>query len=323
MTLLRLANLTSYVDGPSESYTILAPLDDPTLASLSCLQSHTDCPPDQAHAQSLELREKMQLHLVPGALRLDSLRDGMLISTELRPHSLHRQPQVLKVGLRRSVEFPNVPGRWSTQSVYTPTTVQGAWSEITFGGHPVVSAPIEVDGSIIYLLSSFLSDPEDVVQTALTNLDLSTFIASLISTSISKELRAANGITLFAPTNAAFEQLGLVMKYLLLPDARAELRDVLRFHTLTEVVYLDELRAIGKEGRRARTIQGDHLVLSGSNGTVSVGVEVDRVGKVNGEGRDARVWMEESDLITSNGFVSPPLSRDNLDIEVPLLFLKE
>jgi uncharacterized surface protein with fasciclin (FAS1) repeats len=79
--------------------------------------------------------------------------------------------------------------------------------------------------------------PEDVIQTAVSNLELSTFVASLFAAGLDKLVRRKSGVTYFAPTNQAFKDLGLVSRHLLGSEGKDDLRKILKYYALDELVY--------------------------------------------------------------------------------------
>lgn len=166
---------------------------------------------------------------------------------------------------------------------------------------PLHYSSVEVGDSIIYLLSSVLEPPTSVITTAVSDLRLSTFVASIYAASLDKVFSSAPGITYLVPENNAFTQLGLVMSYLLLPIAREELQSVLRYHALDEIVYLDEF-PIGGGSRRYPTLDGAEIYLersTSSNSTLTIHGPTIGGSPVNGETRDAR--LIEGDILTSTG----------------------
>ncbi|CDZ96726.1 Fasciclin and related adhesion glycoproteins [Phaffia rhodozyma] len=315
VSLLRLSNLTSYINSTtraSPAYTILAPLDPETFSSLTCLHMNTpECSASLEHTQSLEFRNRLKFHILHGRQELGDLKDGMLIETVFASEAMGGRNQVIKVGVRKGLE--DVQGKIAqaggSKSIWVDSSNndgsdnnnhQGGWSEVTFSGVPVEPKPIESpsDQSLIYLLppGSVIEPPEDIIQTALTDLSLSVFIGALISTSLSHDLKSyADGLTILAPRNVAFEQLGLVIKYLLLPEAKAELKDVLGFHVLKDVVYLEDAKRWDGQGKKRETWTGEELEIRARNGSIAVG---------SGEqGGKAEIILDESDMIISNGVI--------------------
>lgn len=73
------------------------------------------------------------------------------------------------------------------------------------------------------------------------DLDFSTFIATLYVSEVVDEIKNTPGLTLFVPTNEAFQNLGLITKYLLHPSAKTQLQTVLRYHAARSLLYYEEM----------------------------------------------------------------------------------
>jgi uncharacterized surface protein with fasciclin (FAS1) repeats len=169
------------------------------------------------------------------------------------------------------------------------------------------SRTVVVGDSIIYLISSVLYPPTSVVTEAVSDLRLSTFVASVYAASLDKVLARQPAVTYLVPDNTAFTSLGLVMSYLLLPVARAELRSLIRYHAIDEIVYLDDF-PVGRSTRYPTLDDGGEIYVDrddSHNGSSSSSVTVHgpTVGGVasNGETRDARIV--EGDILTSTGVI--------------------
>jgi uncharacterized surface protein with fasciclin (FAS1) repeats len=222
------------------------------------------------------LLELMRYHVAPSKLTPAKLSDGMLIETELRDAKLKDARQRLAVA---------VAERKGSESAH-----QGN-GDVAFGDANVIAEPVEVGGSVIYLISQLLSPPLNPIQTAVSSLSLSTFVATVFSAELDKAIKSAPGISYLVPHNDAFEALGLAMPYLLLPreESRAELRSVVEYHALDRIVYLADF---AKGSTRYPTLEGSSIWAGRSeNGTIEV-----RRGL---EGRNARVLR--GDLLTSTG----------------------
>lgn len=100
---------------------------------------------------------------------------------------------------------------------------------------------METGNSIVYLISTLLEPPSDVIQTAVSDLSLSTFVASTFAAGLDKFVKRSPSKTYLAPQNKAFEELGLVMSYLVLPDAKPDLKKLIRYHMVDEVKYLGDI----------------------------------------------------------------------------------
>ena len=162
--------------------------------------------------------------------------------------------------------------------------------------------------SVIYLINKVIMPPDDVLQTAVSNLQLSTFIAAVYAADLDQFVKHSPGTTFFIPRNRAFNSLGLAMNYLLLPEGKDELRKVLKYHAIQQVLYSPD----SEVGRQVyKTLEGGDIVLrktKGKNSTLFLqspskweGHDSGESLPANGEIRPASVI--ESDSLTSNGVI--------------------
>jgi solute carrier family 25 carnitine/acylcarnitine transporter 20/29 len=155
---------------------------------------------------------------------------------------------------------------------------------------------VTVGKTVIYFVSQVLEPPEQVFQVALSDLRLSTWVASIYASGMDRRLGRAPGVTFLAPTNEAFNYLGLARNYLLLPAAKAEAEAVVKYHALDEVVYLDDF---GRGSRRYPTLEGTEMYIERtSNATTLHGPTIGGF-PLNGDVRDGRVLS--GDTLTSTG----------------------
>lgn len=163
---------------------------------------------------------------------------------------------------------------------------------------------MEAGRSIIYLLSSLLSPPDDVLQTAVSDLQLSTFVAAVYAAELDRAVKKTPGVTYLMPRNRAFNSLGLVMKYLLLPEGKDELRKVVRYHAIDGIVYSADAHTT----TNYKTLEGGEITLRPTNGTLYVSSPDHWVGRdshdtlpSNGELRPANIIQK--DMLTSTGAI--------------------
>ncbi|KAK4683657.1 hypothetical protein P7C73_g6577, partial [Tremellales sp. Uapishka_1] len=285
VALLRSANLSNtYVGGTDDDkpWTILAPTDD-VLDTVSKWDGTgapltpnfwMDDEPGYFEDEDLDSEEALvirrpstpvpdvsplaallQYHILPFKLSPDAIKDGMLLPTELRPKTLSGQPQMIKVEVSER---------------YNPAVEWIDAGEIKFGATTVLASPVNAGQSIIYLISNLLSPPLDVLQTAISDLRSSTFIAAVYSADLEKLVKKSPGVTWLIPRNKAFGDLGLVLKYLLLSDraSKDDLRKVLKYHALEDVVYEEDFRS---GDTTYRTLEGSDIVLERIKGTKGYG----------------------------------------------------
>jgi uncharacterized surface protein with fasciclin (FAS1) repeats len=122
-------------------------------------------------------------------------------------------------------------------------------------------------------VSSLLEPPIDVVQTAVSDLGLSTFIASTFAASLNKFVQRAPAMTYFIPTNKAFGKMGLTMNYLLTPEGKDDLRKLVRYHAVEGIHYTAD---ISQDETAYKTSAGGSLMIRrnvthNNNGTSTPG----------------------------------------------------
>lgn len=258
------------------------------------------------------LREILQYHIVSGKWTTEDLEDGMLVGTELRGENLKgaRQRLAVSVHVAESYRKPAwgesvAPGRkpgvvgFGGASVVADPGSSGFVSAFEGDADIFLPSVVEVGNSIIYLIGSVLQPPASVVTTAVSDLRLSTFVASVYAASLDRFLSTAPAVTYLIPNNRAFASLGLCMSYLLLPSSRAELRSVLRYHAIDEIAYLDDFPIGGS--RRYPTLAGAEIYVERTNSSSSIAIHGPTIGGLpaNGETRDAK--LIEGDLLTATG----------------------
>lgn len=219
------------------------------------------------------LVEILKYHIAPDQIKSSNLTAGMLIETEL-------QDQKLKNARQKIIA-----------DVQSPDDNKSGESEIGFGDAYVVASPILVGPSIIYLISQMLAPPSNALQIAVSSLSLSTFVAAVFSAELDRGIKETPAITYLVPHNDAFASLGLAMQYLLLDQMRSrnDLRSVIEYHAIDEIVYMKDFTSSSKE---YPTLEGSPIWAERvDNKTVAI-----RRGTT---GRDAKII--KSDLLTSTG----------------------
>lgn len=295
VSLLRSANLSSTYIGEKkdheEAYTILAPTDE----VLDIMDKWGNPYPAALQQRAFEdvspIAALLQYHILPGRLSPKDIHDGMLVGTELRTSALKGDRQRLKVDVSDRLDRTN----WENIG-------QG---EIRFGGATVLGKPVRSGKSIIYLVSSLLSPPDDVLQTAVSDLQLSTFIASVYAANLERTVKRTPAVTYFIPRNKAFASMGLSMKYLLLPEGKDELRKVIRYHAVEGIVYSSDVES----GRtKYKTLSGGELIVTQTNGSLAISSPTKWEGHDSGEGLPANGELRPAhvtsvDALTSTGVI--------------------
>ncbi|KAE8233514.1 hypothetical protein CF326_g1452 [Tilletia indica] len=241
------ASTSLRTEDENESFTFVVPRDD--LLDASIMR-------DSLPRDMKKLRELLRYHIAPGALLPQKLSDGMLVGTELRDWRLKDGRQRLTVSVGEE-----------------DATLHKGNGDVSFGGVNVVSDPVTVGPSLIYLTPAFLTPPTNPIQTAVSSLELSTFVAAVFSAHLDGGLKRAPAVTYLIPSNSAFENLGLVMPYLLSGNKpelgkslntldgsggdpvtpRDELRSLVEFHAIDSIVYLQDFPSPSKANKSARS----------------------------------------------------------------------
>lgn len=257
-----------------------------------------------------KLRDLLKYHIIPGLVQPQNLSESGLVPTELRGWRLKE-------------------GRQRILTTITPAGGRGGKKtspdadddpDITFNGANVVSAPVYVGhdaedkdhseaSAVIYLISRLLTPPDHPIQTAVSSsLTLSTFVAAVFSTELDAHIKRAPGITYLIPNNDAFEALGLIMSYLLLPgsQSKSELRRLIEYHAVDQIVYIEDFDAGQK---RYPTLEGPSI-WAGRDVNNSNAIVVRREAATDAEGnalidaasgRPAKI--RSKDLLTSTGVI--------------------
>jgi uncharacterized surface protein with fasciclin (FAS1) repeats len=193
-------NLSIYLDNENDVITMLAP--DEMEDSL---------------VPGYKMQDWLKYHIIQGCYPPEDLKQHQLLLTKSHDEMGPKEHQRIKV----HIDDP---------SLDKPS--------IQFGKISVLGDPVHVnDKLVIYRISHSLYLPRGPMRQLPTNRELSTFVASVYGTGIDEKIKRAHGITLFAPTNAAFDQLGLIGKFLLQPEAKQKLADMLTYHAVRRLFY--------------------------------------------------------------------------------------
>ncbi|KIK70825.1 hypothetical protein GYMLUDRAFT_149538 [Collybiopsis luxurians FD-317 M1] len=268
VSMIHQSDLTFLINDTDAQFTILAPGDD-----VLSIQSGEELPAPGSE----EMKKLLRYHFIPGKWSPEKLRSGMLIETALQEPGLGGGRQVLRV------------------EVGDQKQKEDAWKTLRFGGAKVLREPVKVDNTLIYFISKPVVPPTDAIETVLPMLDLSIFIASLLSTSVGEKIRNSANTALLIPHNAAFERLGLlVSEYLLSASSKADLEKVLLHHALNTVQYA-EMLANGTQ-RTFPTLDGSDLsIFRQKNGTLFV--------SASGGWAGMKAQLYTQDILTQTGVV--------------------
>ena len=275
VSLLRLANLSeTYTARHSDrSYTFLAPTDDVLDRMEKWETRHWDIVAGVAERSAVSapdahildaLKEQILYHILPGKLMVRNLTDGALLETELLASGLAGGRQRIKVDVGPHEGGPDATSIGDIKIGDGVLTAEPRESHLWSGeiiAHLLARFSVEIGNSIVYLINTLLEPPSDLIQTAVSDLSLSTFVASTFAAGLDKFVKRASSKTYLAPQNKAFEELGLLMNYLLLPDAKSDLKKLMRYHIVDEVSYLHDF-LVGNGS--LQTVEGEKVYWSRS-----------------------------------------------------------
>ncbi|CAO3699059.1 unnamed protein product [Rhizopus stolonifer] len=185
-------------------------------------------------------KDWLKYHLLNGAWSSQELYNNQLLSTLLFSSQLKNLSQLLDVHFDQGIQF---------------------------GQSKMVGNEMTMNGNKIYRITQPLTLPRDILSTLITDLDLSSFLAALSITHVLDDIQSTSGITLFVPTNEAFESLGLLRRYLFHPLGHQDLALALKQHTVLTLLYRQDL--LGKF--RVPTLAGPWVTIQGNSQKIKLG----------------------------------------------------
>merc|ERR1712176_933469 len=204
-----------------------------------------------------QLQDVILYHTVGGAILSSDLSDGLVAAT------LNYQANTLSINL-------------------DPPRVNGG-SKILIGAGLV---DLKADNGVVHGVDTVLTPPSisnNIVDTAVGNDNLSTLVSAVVAAELVDALSGEGPLTVFAPTNDAFNKLPAgVLDSLLLPANIDQLKDVLLYH----VVAANALSSSLVNGV-IKTLNGDNVKIAVTGSGVMV--------------NDADVIL--ANVIASNGVV--------------------
>ncbi|KAI8980550.1 FAS1 domain-containing protein [Pilobolus umbonatus] len=249
----------------------LGEIIDQLTANYTFLAPHNEAIPTNS---SLFSKSWIRYHVINGSWTPDQLYDGMLLETESKPTSMNGAHQRLPVSIENGQKI---------------TTMS---KSIHFDRARVTGDPINIFDSVIYQITEPLSLPGDILHELVLDLDLSTFIATLYVSEVADEIKATPGLTLFVPTNEAFQNMGLVAKYLVHPTAKEHLQTVLRYHASQTLLYHNDMRT-----------NITYSLTTLANSTLTVYPENTEGKVLVGRPGDSDALIIEFDTLVSNGVI--------------------
>ncbi|EMC98441.1 hypothetical protein BAUCODRAFT_32482 [Baudoinia panamericana UAMH 10762] len=187
----------------------------------------------------------LSYHVVPGRIYASNIS-----STPSFPHTNLTNPM-----------FSNVTGGQVVEA-----RLQGTSAQIISGmkmTSNVTQANLNFTGGVVHVISSVLSLPSNYETTAQTA-NLTALLGATNALNLTSMLNNAHGLTIFAPSNNAFQSIGSVVGNL----TTAQASMILGYHVVNgTAAYSSNLR----NGSTLPTLAGRNLTVTISNGTVFVG----------------------------------------------------
>ncbi|MFT6815741.1 MAG: transforming growth factor-beta-induced protein [Sphingobacteriales bacterium] len=242
VTLLKFAELQNVL-ATSGPFTIIAP----TNSAFDKLPSNTMKVLSQASAKD-QLTGILKYHVIPGSLSTSDLKDGDVLKT-INGETI----SVKKFG--KKLYFNN--SLVSESDAFCSNGVVHFVNDVQL-------PPLSTKGTIVG--GAAMSPAKNVMENVRKAPNLSTLVTALEAVNMDGGLEAVGPITVFAPTNSGFEQLGDKVTQLLTPEGQTELRQVLSYHVVSGKFTINEL----KNGAKLKTVNGQKLVVSKKDGNVYI-----------------------------------------------------
>jgi transforming growth factor-beta-induced protein len=145
----------------------------------------------------------------------------------------------------------------------------------------IVKTDIAASNGVIHVLDAVLaSPPKDIVETATAAGSFKTLVAAVGAAGLSETLKGKGPFTVFAPTDAAFAKLPAgTVDNLLLPENKAQLVDVLKYHVVAgkvrsdKVVGLTSTMTLLPSSSVMVKVEGGSVFLNGSTKVTAVDVD--------------------------------------------------
>merc|ERR1711990_1387918 len=129
----------------------------------------------------------------------------------------------------------------------------------------VTTADVDASNGVVHIIDSVLIPPamqaeitasQNIVQLASATADLSTLVAAVKAGGLVDTLSGTGPFTVFAPTNEAFAKLPKgTLDFLLKPENKAKLVDILTYHVASGSVHAADL----KNGEKIKTVEGKQV----------------------------------------------------------------
>ena len=121
--------------------------------------------------------------------------------------------------------------------------------------------------SLLALTAQAQGDPKDIVDIAVASKDHTTLVTAVKAADYVTSLKNPGPLTVFAPTNAAFEKLPKgTLEELLKPEKKGDLEKLLQYHVTPSVYEVKWL----KDGQKLGQANGGKVIIGVKNGKVTV-----------------------------------------------------
>lgn len=166
---------------------------------------------------------------------------------------------------------------------------------LAFAAVPASSARMQAEGTVM-VGGAPMYPSKNIIQNAVNSKDHTTLVAAVKAAGLVDTLQGPGPFTVFAPTNAAFDQLppGTVAN-LLKPEDKAALVKVLTYHVVPgRLTAADLMRMVrdGKGSAQLKTVQGEALTVTQNGNKLFVS------GAQGGRGE-----ITVPDVLQSNGVI--------------------
>ena len=110
-------------------------------------------------------------------------------------------------------------------------------------------------------------DPENIVSIAIASKDHTTLVAALKAADYVKSVANPGPLTVFAPTNAAFDKLPAgTVAGLLEPSKQSDLKEIIKYHATTSVYQAPQL----VDGMQLAMANGKKVTIRVDGGTIRI-----------------------------------------------------
>ncbi|CAG8558941.1 2905_t:CDS:2, partial [Dentiscutata erythropus] len=232
--------LNHYIEDLKTPYTILAPHDD-----------YYD-----NHIFASLGTDALKYHILNGTYKIHDFYDKMLVPTELITEELRNKSQRITV---------------TVKSTWAKNETEKSDTSIIFNDAYIIGDP----GMRLY--DQDTSPPTDIISCAMHNKQLSNFVSAIEASGMTSTVQLSKGVTVFAPTNLAFNNLDLLIPYFLSPYGKDDLREVVGYHMLNDTVYTEDIpqgesqyTAIDGSSLSITRDEKDHIKVKIENGTAEI-----------------------------------------------------